>query len=180
MADLRSIEEREYGWKPWLAVWTASYVIYEVLTGAALLGPEQGPFHWQTLIAHLAVGLALVWPSILYTYRHWSWYRQQPTTYLTWLGNLSGCAFAVVVCSGLITLVQTILGFSTDLSIVVHFWASLALVVVLLPHVAAIIWNCSRDPQLRPVLTSSRVFLARVALVVVGMLLVTWVLATIL
>ena len=108
--DKRTIEERQYGWQPSIAIWTTAYLIYEAVTGAILGWAAEGSFRWAVLVGHLVVGLALLSPSLLYTQRHWSWYRKQPTTILTWLGNLAGCALLVVMVSGLIAVVQKALG----------------------------------------------------------------------
>jgi hypothetical protein len=136
----RSIHSREAEWTRWLLAWASAFLGFETLTGLGILFlPFSVPMQ-VTVLAHTAVGLALMVPYAAYQLRHWAVYRDARLTHVKLTGWFSLVATLAAIVSGVVLTVQALV--STRISHAwdtIHIVSTFAVLAAVLAHVGALV-----------------------------------------
>ena len=142
-ADYSAVKAHE--WRRPLLVAVAGLLVFETLTGLAiLLLPFSVPNQMMVLF-HTIAGVAFAVPFIWYQLRHWKIYRSIRLSHVVLTGYFAMTAAVVLVVSGVIVTAQALL--ATRISGTwdwVHIAATLALVASVAPHVGTLMIRAAR------------------------------------
>ncbi len=134
--DVPSTARPRAGWASTLARGCIALLGFELVSGLAItLGPFHPAIQW-TVLAHTALGLAVLVPVAVYLLRHWGDYRGHAPSHVTVLGYVATLALAICCLSGVVLTWQGGLGVR-----ITPFWRQAHLISTLVvlgtaaPHV---------------------------------------------
>ena len=125
-----------------MLAWIAAFLVFETVTGLAILFLPFSVPSQITVLIHTVVGVVMIIPYAAYQVRHWRVYRDARMTHVKLTGWLSLGAALVAIVSGMVLTVQALFG--TRISYmwdVVHITATFALLAAVLPHVVALVFR---------------------------------------
>lgn len=129
-------EQARAGWASPLAAGVTLALLAEGLTGLWLFALPFSVATQVQVLVHTAIGLLLVVPWAIYTWRHLRTWMGQTATAVQYLGYLLGAAALVAVTSGLLLTFEGFFGRRRgDLWVLLHQVGGLATLVLLLVHV---------------------------------------------
>jgi hypothetical protein len=140
------------GWTAILTALTLAGLVFLTLTGLAItLFPFHAAVQWG-LLAHAAVGAALLIPLLRYAWRHWLDYRDKAASDAVVLGYVSLAAFAVCLLSGAVVTWQGLFGVRmSPIWRQLHLYSTLGLVATGAPHLVIAWVRSSRRLAAPPV-----------------------------
>lgn len=154
------------GWAGWLVRLTLATLLFETLTGVLItLAPFHAAIQWSVLL-HTAVGAVLLLPVLGYCARHVAVYRTYAASHITVLGWVALAGLAAVSASGVVLMVQAIVGMrTTAFWRQVHLLATLVMLAGLAPHLVA---SALRQRKTAPVPGLARCAVQATGLAVLG------------
>jgi hypothetical protein len=142
------------GWSTGLARLGMTALLFEAITGLAVtLAPFHATVEWG-LLAHTAVGLAVLVPLTTYLILHWADYGRYSMSDVVLLGYVAAAGLLVCSASGLVVTFEGLFGLRmTPLWRQTHLISTIVLLVTVVPHLVLIVVRPqgreSRGPALR-------------------------------
>ncbi|MDX1674349.1 MAG: multiheme c-type cytochrome [Longimicrobiales bacterium] len=136
----QSAPDREREWQKWLLAWATAFLVFETITGLAILFLPFSVGNQVTVLVHTLVGVVLMVPYAVYQFRHWRVYREARLTHVKLTGWFSLAAAVVAIVSGLVLTAQAMFG--TRISYVwdtIHIVATFGVLAAVAPHVLALV-----------------------------------------
>ena len=123
-------------WSRLLACGVAGLLLFETVSGLAILFLPFTVATQVTVLIHTVAGLVFLLPFLVYQVRHWSRYRSVPMSSLKLTGYLASLSTIVASLTGVILTWQawfgTRISYTLDL---IHIISTFALVAAALPHI---------------------------------------------
>lgn len=158
-------EDRPAGWRSRLAVFTAGILIFLTLGGLAIWLTPFSVFNQINVLLHTLIGLLALAPVGWYSVRHWLFYRRHPLTHVKLLGYSGVIALLVCAITGLALTWQPLFGVRiSHLWRSLHDWATVALIVLVTPHIVLIVIRDARarhTEAVAPVWTATKGYARR-------------------
>ena len=144
-------KEPRSGWTSWLARACMGLLLFETVSGLAItLLPFQATVQWSVL-AHTALGAALLLPLTWYCAKHLIEYRRYALSHIILLGYVALAALGICAISGLVVSLQGLCGIRTSvLWRKVHLITTIVTLGTLLPHVAFSFLRLRKEGGTRP------------------------------
>jgi hypothetical protein len=169
--------DRPAEWRSRLAIFTAGILIFLTLSGLAIWLLPFSAFNQVNVLLHTLIALIALAPVGWYCVRHWLFYRRHPLTHIKLLGYLGIGALLVCVVSGLALAYQSLFGIRiTYFWRALHDWTTVALIILVIPHVVLIVIRDARARQteaIAPVWVATKGYSRRMTAVALFALAVT-------
>jgi len=134
-------------WRSRLAVFVAGYIVFETLSGLAILFAPFSVPSQVTVLVHTVVGLAFLIPCGWYLIRHWLEYFRNPLSHIVVVGYVGLAALLLCLVSGVVLSVQAIwslrISYAWD---AVHIATTFAVLVFAGLHIAPLAFRDRKIP----------------------------------
>jgi hypothetical protein len=129
-------------WDDRLTLVTGALLLYGGVSGVAVWLLPFGVFSQLNVLVHTLVGVTALPALVVYTWRHWQRRRRGAFNHYQLLGYGAAALLAVCLVSGLVVTWQGALGDRMSAGWqAVHLYSGVGVVVLLLLHLAAILWD---------------------------------------
>jgi len=133
-------------WRSHLAILAAGYLLFETLSGLAILFVPFSVPSQIVVLVHTLIGLVFLIPCGWYLIRHWIEYFRNPLSHIVLVGYLGFAALALCLISGAVLTVQAIWGVRISYGWdTVHIVTTFATLIFVLLHTIPL---ARRVPQL--------------------------------
>jgi hypothetical protein len=136
----------EHGeWSRRLASGVAGLLLFETVSGLAILFLPFTVTTQVTVLVHTVAGIIFLFPFLIYQARHWARYRALPLSSLKLTGYLALLSTLVASLTGLILTWQAWFGTRIDYTVdLIHIVSTFALLVSAFPHVMTLVVRARR------------------------------------
>ena len=144
--SIESLAEIE--WRSWLAAVTGMLLLYEALTGLAIYLLPFSAFTQFSVLLHTVIGILASIPVGWYLARHWWVRRKGNLSHFQLLGYVAAGLLVVSAISGFVVTWQGLTGPRMEyIWDVVHLVSSIALMVLVIAHLATVIVKKTNSPE---------------------------------
>ncbi|MFV1987669.1 MAG: multiheme c-type cytochrome [Gemmatimonadota bacterium] len=135
-------------WSNVLAHGVAGLLLFETVSGLAILFLPFTVSTQITVLVHTVAGLAFLAPFIIYQVKHWAQYRAVPMSGLKLTGYLALLSTVVALVTGVLLTWQAWFGTRIDYTAdLIHTVSTFALLASALPHVLTLVLRARRAQQ---------------------------------
>ncbi|MBT5656789.1 MAG: cytochrome b/b6 domain-containing protein [Phycisphaerae bacterium] len=127
-------------WRSRLTKISSGFLLYETLTGLAILVLPFSPFNQFNVLLHTILGVAMLVPVLWYCWRHWVVRRKGKLSHYQLMGYIAVALLLACLVSGIVVTLQGVFG--TRLSLgwdLVHLVTGLAMAIFIIVHVAMVV-----------------------------------------
>jgi hypothetical protein len=127
-------------WRSKLTKVTSGLLLYETLTGLAILLLPFSPFNQFNVLLHTILGIAMIVPVLWYCWRHWVVRRKGNLSHYQLMGYIAFALLAACLLSGVVLTWQAALGTRINLTWdLVHLVTGLGMAIFIIVHVAMVV-----------------------------------------
>ncbi|MDP7009731.1 MAG: cytochrome b/b6 domain-containing protein [Phycisphaerales bacterium] len=144
-------------WRSSLTGVTSGLLLYETVTGLAILLLPFSPFNQFNVLLHTILGIAMIIPVLWYCIRHWLVRRKGNLSHYQLLGYISVALLLVCFVSGIVLTWQGIVGPAIGATWdMVHLVSGFAMAVFIIIHLLSIVIRKVNKQDSKQVLASAR------------------------
>ncbi len=127
-------------WRSKLTKGASGLLLYETITGLAILLLPFSPFNQFNVLLHSIVGLAMIAPVLWYCWRHWKVRRKGKLSHYQLMGYIAVVLLIACLLSGVVLTWQGVFGTKIDLGWdFVHLITGLAMAIFIIVHLAMVV-----------------------------------------
>jgi len=127
-------------WRSPLTKVASGLILYETVTGLAILLLPFSPFNQFNVLLHTLLGLAMVVPVAWYCWRHWQVRRKGKLSHYQFMGYMAVALLALCLASGIVLTWQGVFGTRISLGWdLVHLITGLAMAIFIIVHIAMVV-----------------------------------------
>ena len=127
-------------WRSPLTKVASGLLLYESVTGLAILALPFSPFNQFNVLLHTILGIAMIVPVLWYCWRHWVVRRKGKLSHYQLMGYISVVLLVACVLSGVVLTWQGLFGTRISLSWdLVHLVTGLGMGIFIIVHIAMVV-----------------------------------------
>ncbi|MDP6541853.1 MAG: cytochrome b/b6 domain-containing protein, partial [Phycisphaerales bacterium] len=127
-------------WRSTLTGISSGFLLYETVTGLAIMLLPFSPFNQFNVLLHTVLGIAMIIPVIWYCIRHWAVRRKGKLSHYQLLGYISVALLLACFVSGIVLtwqgIVGPVIGATWDM---VHLVSGFAMAVFIIIHLLSVV-----------------------------------------